>query len=376
MLDASKAFDRLRYDKMFEILEKKGLHPQTLRLLIHMYKNQVTRTVWQSEHSEYFSTSNGIRQGGVASPVLFTLYMDVLIERLEAEKIGCHIGSEFYGIMCYADDVTLVAPTTSALQKMIQTCEQLGVDFDVKYNAGKSVCIQLGGLQIIPHPNIIINGESLKWEDSVKLLGNIVNSQLNDNADIKRKQNDFLVRTNAILARFQHASRQAKIKLFTGKCCSFYGSQMWVLKGKSINELAVSWRKAVRWLLGLPRTTKSALLPYLMKCNNLKEQLGIRFIKFIKTILSSDNEKAKYLLKHRSKHGTVQQNIDVLAAEMNIRAEDIITGNAWVPKYRLSEPVLQQRATAITEFMDLMQTMPNERDNVNDILIYLCTTNL
>ena len=61
---------------------------------------------------------------------------------------------------------------------------------------------------------------------------------------------------------------------------------------------------------------------------------------------------------------------------MNMRADDIITGKAWMPKYRLSEPVLQQRATAITEFMDLMQTMPNERDNVNDILIYLCTTNL
>ena len=113
-----------------------------------------------------------------------------------------------------------------------------------------------------------------------------------------------------------------------------------------------------------------------MKCNNLKDQLGIRFFKFIKTILSSDNEKAKYLIKHRSKFGTVQQNINVLAEEMNMRADDMIAGNAWVPKYRLSDPVLQQRATAITEFMDFMRTMPDERDNANDILIYLCTTNI
>ena len=50
-------------------------------------------------------------------------------------------GHEFYGTLCYPDDVTLVAPTVSALQR----CEEFGQDFDVKYNLNKSVCIQIGG---------------------------------------------------------------------------------------------------------------------------------------------------------------------------------------------------------------------------------------
>ena len=44
MLDASKAINRLRYDKMFEILENRNFDPLTFRLLLHSYENQATRT--------------------------------------------------------------------------------------------------------------------------------------------------------------------------------------------------------------------------------------------------------------------------------------------------------------------------------------------
>ena len=90
----------------------------------------------------------------MASPVLFTLYMDVLIQRLEAQKVGCYVGHEYFGVLCYADDVTLIAPTASALQKMVLTCEEFGRDYDVLYNPNKSVCIQLGGPQISAHPDV------------------------------------------------------------------------------------------------------------------------------------------------------------------------------------------------------------------------------
>ena len=140
LLDASKAFDRLRFDKLFQVLEKRNLHPLTFRLLMNLYEGQLTRTQWLHEYSEYFTSMNGVRQGGVASPVLFTVYMDVLINRLQASKIGCYVGREYFGTVCYADDVTLLAPTGSALQKLVSICEVFGQDFDVVYNPKKSLC--------------------------------------------------------------------------------------------------------------------------------------------------------------------------------------------------------------------------------------------
>ncbi len=43
---------------------------------------------------EYFN--NGVQQGGLVSPLMFTVYIDELICRLQKSGIGCFIGQEYY----------------------------------------------------------------------------------------------------------------------------------------------------------------------------------------------------------------------------------------------------------------------------------------
>ncbi len=50
------------------------------------------------------SVSNGVKQGGVLSPILFTVYVDELLRILENARLGCHIGHIFGGAVGYADD--------------------------------------------------------------------------------------------------------------------------------------------------------------------------------------------------------------------------------------------------------------------------------
>ena len=57
-----------------------------------------------------FTVSNGVKQGGVLSPILFAIYTDGLLKRLEETGVGCHMGSRFAGSLAYADDITLLAP--------------------------------------------------------------------------------------------------------------------------------------------------------------------------------------------------------------------------------------------------------------------------
>ncbi len=73
-MDASKAFDRIRHDKLFKILQDRGIYPLALRLIIDMYKRQKSRTSWNNVTGEYFNSINGVRQGGVVSPLMFSLY--------------------------------------------------------------------------------------------------------------------------------------------------------------------------------------------------------------------------------------------------------------------------------------------------------------
>ena len=64
--------------------------------------------------SKYFTTTNGVKQGGVLSPILFGMYVDELLLRLSQSGYGCKIGHFYYGALGYAYDVSLLAPTLYA----------------------------------------------------------------------------------------------------------------------------------------------------------------------------------------------------------------------------------------------------------------------
>ena len=59
-IDATKAFDRIRYDKLFQILIDRGVPALALRTMLDLYQWQVMRTVWRGHFSRSFSACNGI----------------------------------------------------------------------------------------------------------------------------------------------------------------------------------------------------------------------------------------------------------------------------------------------------------------------------
>jgi len=64
MLDATKAFNRIEYCKLFRTLIRRKLPFVVLRLLIALYTNRVTRVVWNGVWSRWFSVMNGVNSGG------------------------------------------------------------------------------------------------------------------------------------------------------------------------------------------------------------------------------------------------------------------------------------------------------------------------
>jgi len=54
-------------------------------------------------NNRYFSLTCGVRQGGVLSPVVFSIYIDSIIESLRMSGYGCLIGGEFFGCIMYAE---------------------------------------------------------------------------------------------------------------------------------------------------------------------------------------------------------------------------------------------------------------------------------
>ena len=89
----------------------------------------------------FFIACSGVKQGGVLSPVLFCVYIDGLLLTLTKAGIGCYVGHIFVGAPAYADDIAVIAPTPSALRRMLAMCDKSANEYHIRFNANKSICL-------------------------------------------------------------------------------------------------------------------------------------------------------------------------------------------------------------------------------------------
>ena len=290
LLDESKAFDRVHYVKLFRMLLDNGLCPMVAKLLLFMYINQNVNVRWGHKTSESFGVSNGVKQGGVLSPVLFSVYMDGLLNRLKNTKVGCYVGQIFVGAMAYADDVILLAPTRSAMQTMLNTCSSYAKEFQVLFNPNKSIHILFGQ----DDPSVISEGFKLDGRIIPNAargshLGYIIGNNANE-VQINKAIYDFHWRTNVLQAQFKHAQSPTKYALFNTYCMSIYGAPLMEFHGCSIGRLYTTWRKCIRQLIPLPRKTHSVLIPLIFNDPSIKVKLHRRLLKFVHGVMSSKND--------------------------------------------------------------------------------------
>ena len=81
-LDASKAFDRVCYSMLCNVLLDNNACPRIVRLLLYMCLHQPCCVKWKNSNSTDFCVSKGVKQGAVILPLLFSNYMEVLFKQL------------------------------------------------------------------------------------------------------------------------------------------------------------------------------------------------------------------------------------------------------------------------------------------------------
>ena len=81
---------------------------------------------------------SGVKQGGIMSPHMYNIYVDDLMTKLLCEKLGCMIGKFLYGAIFYADDIILMSASRRKMQKMMDICNEYGLQYGICFNAKKS----------------------------------------------------------------------------------------------------------------------------------------------------------------------------------------------------------------------------------------------
>ena len=310
LLDASKAFDRVNYIKLFEKLLRKGMCPLTVRLLLSMYTNQKLQVKWNNHLTQKFNVTNGVSQGGVLSPLLFSIYVDDLLEKLKNRGIGCHIGHIFVGALGYADDLILLCPSVAGLNDMIKICEDYANEHDILFNGKKSKYLVFGTYKY--NHTVRVKNEIVEKCEKAVHLGHVLHTGENNVALIGDAMAKLNSSFHVFMSRFDSCNTTTKNKLFHQYCASMYGSQLWDLS-KS-DKMFSKWRKYHRIVLGLVNTTHCDLIPLVADNLPLDCMLDLKFLSFFRTIMFSENRAVKYVA-----HSMLKSHTSTMCKNVNIR---------------------------------------------------------
>ena len=324
LLDATKAFDRVHYVRLFQLLLQRGLCPLLAKLLLQMYTLQVLVVGWQGRYSAPFPCKNGIKQGAVLSPVLFCIYMDILLTRLSLSDAGCYYGHLFAGAICYADDLTLLAPTPSAMQALLNICSEFAAEYDVQFNCAKSNVVECGDNRRRQRPVFLLSGATLPHSNNALHLGLLIGPDA-PALNIKKACDNFTSKVNMISSIFSHCRVQTLRFLFNSFCTAFYGAPLWSLSDRIFEPFAVAWRKGVRRLLRLSPRTRSKLLPFLIDSIDIKAQIMCRLAGFVCRLRDSCNPLIRMCVSLLPSSSSVfAGNISLLASEIDVEPSALL----------------------------------------------------
>jgi exonuclease III len=396
-LDATKAFDRLNYCKLFKLLVERDIPAHIVRVLVNLYTNNLVRVSWGGVTSECFLAANGVKQGAVLSPVLFCVYIDNMLKLLAKAGIGCHIGPIFVGALAYADDIVILAPTATAMRRLLAICDEYAREYNISFNASKSkylVAVPSCRRLLSEHINdcaFVIGNRVIERVDSFVHLGHVISSKLDDDGDIQRQCSDFIRQTNNVICYFNKLDSFVRNSLFKSYCSSFYGCELWSLSNDSIEDLCTAWRKGARAIWRLPPQSHSYLLPLVCQCLPLYDEICRRFLNFARACVFHDSTLVRAVALHATHSaGTSSpfgQNLRICSQRFECSVERLLSCDTNNLVHRFVDNLIdineRRAARFLTELLLLREGRLQlglideggslSRNELNEIVAHVCT---
>ena len=336
--DKTKAFDLVKHSVLFTKLLQQKLSRIFLRLLMVMYIHQQAKVRWNGKLSEAFGLRNGCKQGAVLSGILYNFYVNGLFQRLRELRSGCWIDLHYVGMVGYADDDWLLAPSRNALQEMLKTCEEYNMEHGLQFSTdpkpakSKTKCIAFLKADRELKP-VTLCGNELPWVKAGKHVGQNIDDKVDGlKKDILMKRAKFIDRNNTLRQEFYFAHPDTLLSLNQAYNSDFTGSCVWDLFCREEEMLENSYSTAVRLMLGLPRDTHRYFIEPLSGRCHVKSDLIKRFLSFLDMIRKSKKLSLIHVLKKvsddvRSVTGSNLQKIMLRSSKAVFR--EVPDGEEW-----------------------------------------------
>lgn len=345
-VDFEKAFDRVNWVKMLEALKLIGVDWKDRRMIAELYMNQEAIIRVANGESESGIIGRGVRQGCPLSPLLFSIYAEMMmIEAMERVEDGVKVGGEIIKDVRFADDQAMVADSEVGLQNQMDSLARTAEEYDMRINIKKTktmlISKKAGG-----SINIFVNGKEIERVRRFKYLGSVISEDGRSLEAVKERivlaKVAFGKRRELLTKRMSMRLKKKLIKTLIWPV-ALYGCETWTLRKEEINRLNALemwlWRRVekIKWT---DKITNEAVLSRVEEERSFvntvikrkKAWIGhaLRHDSLLMTVLEGRMEGKR--CRGRRRIGMLDELIEESYDEMKRRAQNRHAWKCWLPR--------------------------------------------
>ena len=230
------------------------------------------------------------------STLLFNIYIDEILDSISSMKLGCNLMNFRSNSQGFADDLVLLAPSSRAMQLMLDEISNRLIKLNLIINLDKTVYVVFKSKQY-RHFNFLpilrINDISIELRNNCKYLGIILSDDQCLKLDIERCESSFLKQFHAIYRRFNFSDKQSLMYLIKTHCFSFYGSELWTNLYKCItifDQLGKHYHNCIKQTLNEPTYERNHVVCKAANMDTFRHFISKKIISFAFNFLNSKSE--------------------------------------------------------------------------------------
>ena len=208
-VDLTKAFDTVSRDGLWKIMEKFGCPGKFITIVRQFHDGMMVKVLDDGDESEAFPVTNGVKQGCVLAPTLFSMvFSAMLTDAFRDCQDGMHVRYRTDGRLfnlrrlqavtkvketvirdfLFADDCALNASTEQNMQQEMdcfsRACDNFGLTISTKKT---EVMYQPAPGKPYQEPHITVKGQKLQAVDSFTYLGSTLSRAVNVDAEVNNR---------------------------------------------------------------------------------------------------------------------------------------------------------------------------------------------
>ena len=301
-VDYTKAFDKIKWNLLWKIMEEMGTPQHLISLIRNLYENNTAKVRVDQTYSDKFRTCTGVRQGCILSPILFNIYSEHIMRRVLQEwPGGISIGGKRISNLRYADDTLIITATIEDMEIIMERLRICSEEYGLYLNKKKTKIMIINRAEN-NSPNI---HEIAGYEvvNKFSYLGSLITNKGGCEQEIRRRLTMARTATVKLTKIWKDTSVTKNTKLKIVNCLIFpiatYAAETWTLKKadrKRIEAFELWVYRRILRVSWMEHRTNISILQELKVENRLLQKINHAYLQYFGHIVRRTDKMEKIIV--------------------------------------------------------------------------------